>query len=290
MADFIDLKVQSGVGDYHLNRYRVVFVGPPGATNVTLAQDFVRGFKGYFDSSYATVEPQPRKFENDTTLRFHGLLTVKGHDLARPHHDWVVQGWKCPEGFTAQTLQRLFDDQDDAAATTASGAAASLPVIATAINEANAANHMHFLAGRRSWKLTTGKPFGLDDSCMVLETAAIERFSCRAYQVSNVGGLMENMIPPIWISNLTKFVSQPNFTVKPQDYLTRPPQAGGGAWEKGSVANGVAVDYLRINFPDLGALMHSTHCQDMLRIHPDLIDRSGKSLSAPARLWRSGVI
>ena len=37
MADFTELKVQSGVGDYHFNRFRVAFRKPPG-----ISKNFLR--------------------------------------------------------------------------------------------------------------------------------------------------------------------------------------------------------------------------------------------------------
>ena len=42
MADFTVLSVYHGVGDYHFNRYRVVFQSPPAQTKQLLANKYGR--------------------------------------------------------------------------------------------------------------------------------------------------------------------------------------------------------------------------------------------------------
>ena len=156
----------------------------------------------------------------------------------------MVQGWSDPNlGFTAQTLQRRFLDKDDGQAALAAGGAAALggPIAAVAADDAMGANCKHFLAGRRSWKLTDGTMFGLPQSLHVLETAAVERFSCRTYQASNIGGMTENKIPPIWIANLANFVDRPGYEVIPQPITSTAPLPG-GPWTQGRSDKGFPVN------------------------------------------------
>ena len=297
MQDFVDLKVQFGVGDYHLNRYRVVFTGPPGKTSAMLAQEFVNGFPTFFSSPYANVERTSKRFGNSPTLKFHGFMRVLGIDLGHPHHDWVVQGWSDPNlGFTAQTLQRRFLDKDDGQASLAAGGGTVLGTVVAgpaggliadaAGGDVVGANLKPFLEGRRSWKLTEGTMFGLPQPLHVLETAAVERFSCRTYQASNIGGMTENKIPPIWIANLANFVDRPGFQVIPQPITSTAPLPG-GAWTQGRSDKGFPVNYLRMNFTDLKSLMGSNQFHDTFYHHPNIIDRNAQAPGFWGKLERA---
>jgi hypothetical protein len=109
MGDFTVLHINNGVGDIHLNRYRIAFRPPPGIPAgiraQTLASDLIDNFPTYFKSEFATVEFGDRSHEGKPTLHFHGYAKVCGIDLAAPHDDWVVRHWVNRNvGFTAQTL------------------------------------------------------------------------------------------------------------------------------------------------------------------------------------------
>ena len=118
LADFTALPVYGGVGDWHFNRYRVVFRRPPQVTKQFLANDFVINFPQYLTSYYATVVRADKTFESQPTLHFHGYKTspllnvILGVspleiDIAKPHTDWVAKIDDNDNlGFTAQTLKR----------------------------------------------------------------------------------------------------------------------------------------------------------------------------------------
>ena len=77
-------------------------------------------------------------------------------------------------------------------------------------------NRMHFLAGRRSWRIDDGKNFEVEGDVMVLETTAVERFSHQRYdQADGILGL-EEALPPIWITMLVNFVRMNKLVPVPQ--------------------------------------------------------------------------
>ena len=272
MADFIDLKVQWGVGPYHLNRFRVAFAPPTGVTPQMLAADFIANFPTYFSSQFATVEFTTRPFGGKATLKFHGFMKVLGIDLAWPHNDWVVQEWVgAGLGFTAQTLQREFNEVGDIPAGLAGG------LVGTATNQ------RHFLAGRRSWRLDSGVPFGLPANVMVLETAAIERFSARAYQLGDKIGGLEKRIPSIWMANLTNFVVAKKLTVVPQ------PSQGVG-WTQGTVGGQVHVDYVQVKTDDLKTLQTNAEYGKVISLYPTIIDLNAQPPGFLEKLQRGLAI
>ena len=272
MADFIDLKVQFGVGPYHLNRFRVAFAPPAGVPAPILAADFIANFPTYFNSQFATVEFTSRPFNGRNTLRFHGFMKVLGIDLAGPHNDWVVQEWVgLGLGFTAQTLQREFAEMGDILAGGAGG------IIGAATNQ------RHFLAGRRSWRLDNGVPFGLPASVLVLETAAIERFSARAYQLGDKLAGLETRIPSIWMANLTNFVQAKKLTVVPQ------PSPGVG-WKLGSVSGQVGIDYVQIKADELRDLQTTAEYGKVIQLYPSIIDLNAKPPGFWEKMERGPVI
>lgn len=245
MADFTDLPVDHGVGDYHFNRFRVVFACPPAETKQSLAMDFVTKFPHYFTSQYASVVRGDRSFRSKPTLHFHGLKKVLGIDIARPHSDWVVQIDKNDDlGFTAQTLKREFRILSEDAAAAAPVLIGLVPAVATLIvaeDDPVEVNRMHFLAGRRSWRLDDGKSFEVDGDVLVLETTAVERFSHKAYVRADAVLGLEASIPDIWIALLNNFVTMRK--------LVRVPQPVRPGWR-----NKNGVDYYVKKFDDAASL------------------------------------
>ena len=72
MADFTRLYVSDGVGDYHLNSFRIAFEPPAnGKSAAALAGDLIDNFPNYLKSNFATVEFD-RVFDGKKTLQFHG--------------------------------------------------------------------------------------------------------------------------------------------------------------------------------------------------------------------------
>ena len=77
-------------------------------------------------------------------------------------------------------------------------------------------NRMHFLAGRRSWRLDDGKNFEVDGDVLVVETCAVERFSHQSYvRADSVLGLQAS-IPDVWVAMLTNFVRMKALVLVPQ--------------------------------------------------------------------------
>jgi hypothetical protein len=248
--DFTSLWVYDGVGDYHFNRFRVVFECPPSETKQSLADDFVARFPYYLTSQYANVRKGERNFGVIPTLHFHGFKIVNmpvlpgpaggasaNVDIARPHTDWVGQIDKNDGlGFTAQTLKREFVDLSEDLMT--------LPVDLVTLDTVPAVriNRMHFLAGRRSWRIDDGKSFEVDGDVLVLETTAVERFSHEAYVIADTVIGLESAIPDVWISLLNNFVNMRG--------LVRVPQRPRPGWR-----NKDGVDYYVSNkLSDLKAL------------------------------------
>ena len=244
MADFTELPVYDGVGNYHFNRYRVVFQRPAGETRESLASDFVTKFPHYFTSQFANVRRGERSFGNLPTLHFHGFKKVLGLDIAHPHTDWVAQIDKNDGlGFTAQTLKREFMDfSEDAATALPLGYAATvIPTLVAIWGNPITVNRMHFLAGRRSWRLDDGKNFEVDGDVLVLETTAVERFSHTAYKRADSVLGMEAAVPDIWIAFLNNFVEMRG--------LARVSQPGRAGW-----MNKNGCDYYVRSFGDTKSL------------------------------------
>lgn len=274
MADFTDLKVQTGVGDYHFNRYRIAFEKPPGLSTPDLAREFVTNFPLYLNSPFATVVWGSHNFNGKPTLRFHGFMKVLGIDLARPHTDSVVREWvDFGLGFTGQTLKREFFDAAEDISTGALGyvgGTATLPILgpilgpAGQIGGAAAAvhyNRMHFLAGRRSWRVDEGSAFGVAGNVVILETAAVERFSAHAFQIGDWVAGLEKKIPDIWISNLNNFVKLKGLTVVP------PPTPPKAKW-----VNKNNVTYVQfLDLKDLSALKSEPEFADAYRLFPTIL-------------------
>src|SRR5262249_17452142 len=94
MGDFSELLIYDGVGDIHLNRFRIAFEPPSGTTAAalgkaaaTLAADLIDNFPTYLESEYATVRFGERDHEGKPTLHFHGYAKVLGIDQAAVHDD-----------------------------------------------------------------------------------------------------------------------------------------------------------------------------------------------------------
>jgi hypothetical protein len=256
MSDFTEQPVYNGVGDYHFNRYRVVFKCPPAETKQSLARDFVANFPAYLTSPYATVVKGERNFGSRPTFHFHGFKMVPFPsavplrspptiDIARPHTDWVA---KIDEndnlGFTAQTLKREFMVVSEDGPT--GFGVLSIPGVSPLINLLAAGdpmevNRMHFLAGRRSWRLDDGKSFEVDGDVLVLETIAVERFSHKAYMRADALLGLEKAVPDIWIAMLNNFITKRT--------LVRVPQRLRPGW-----MNKNGIDYYIKSFDDEAAL------------------------------------
>lgn len=237
--NFTELPVYNGVGPWHFNRYRVAFHRPAGQTKQSLAADFRSHFVGYFASGYATVYSGNRNYQSLPTLKFHGFLkdinffnrldvkTPFGIDLGFPHHDWVAQiDHNDDLGFTAQTLKREFfdpfDDVTTAAPVTLVGGDSPVEAAAVAYLLVEL-NRMHFLAGRRSWRIDDGKSFGIPGDLLALETIAVERFSHQFFMLFDTVIGLESHIPHIWIALLDNFVKQRKLVPHAQPELRMPP-------------------------------------------------------------------
>jgi hypothetical protein len=322
LSDFTALPVYDGVGVYHFNRYRVVFIRPSDKTKTALASDFVSGFPTYFTSPHANVVAHSdRKFNGANTLEFHGILDKMGLDIARPHNDWVAKVWEnVSRGFTAQTLKREFwvAGEDLAAAgggavgggATGGGGGAAIGSVVPGLGTAVGAiaggvlgglggagtavhwNRMHFLAGRRSWLLDDAAAFGItprelnryfeyeekagrnflrgDVDLCVLETAAVERFSSRFFQVGDLAMGLEDAIPPIWTANLANFVGMKGlWSINPASPTLPLEGWDTRRWLAGDFRRGIY--YYRDEFDTLDELKGDPEFVKAYRLYPTLL-------------------
>jgi len=191
MSDFTELPIDDGVGKYHVNRFRIAFELPQGSSAGALAGDLIDNFPTYLKSEFATVEVGDRNHDGKRTFRFHGYAKLLGPrygsrarrlgraPLARPYHRL----------HRADAQARVLIAGEDVGVTAESGLLVLVPVIGPAIGLGGALlgggtagvhyNRMHFLAGRRSWRISEGSVFGVSGNVIVLETVAAERFSPR---------------------------------------------------------------------------------------------------------------
>jgi hypothetical protein len=289
MADFTELPVYGGVGDWHFNRYRVVFKRPPALSKQLLAKDFVNNFPKYVTSKYAEVRKN-RDFGSRPTIHFHGFKMMRfvfggegsppevvDQDVGSPHSDWVVKIDDNDQlGFTAQTLKREFRDLSEDGLTKVGGIMGALisPVlsyVAAGWDDPMEVNRMHFLAGRRSWRLDDGKNFEVDGDVLVVETCAVERFSHQSYvRADSVLGLQAS-IPDVWVAMLTNFVRMKALVLVPQ--RRRP------GWE-----NKEGIDYYAKTFDSFDALASDVEYAQQKRLG---LFKTLLPASAPTP-WRGG--
>jgi len=232
MENFSVLSVHDGVGDWHFNRFRVAFKPPPQANEKFLGSEFAANFPKYVTSKYATAQQGGRTFLNMPTFHFHGYKFVPypdptfgdlDIDIAAPHSDWVV---KIDDndglGFSVQTIKREFEDPSEDRPTLAAKAGSVLLsplgsfLFMRGENDPTQVNRMHFLAGRRSWRIDDGKNFEVDGDVMVLETSAIERFSHDRYKQADAVLKMEDALPDIWCSMCENYVKMNALVRVPQ--------------------------------------------------------------------------
>jgi hypothetical protein len=281
MADFDVQPVWDGVGDFHLNRYRIAFEQPANVAKEALAQDFINNFPAYLNSPYATVTFPGKTFNGKPTLKFWGALKLLwGHVEGNPdaHHDWVVREWMDPRiGQTAQTLCRNFFEAPDDVAAGAGGSVGgglALGPVGSLIGTVLAVeiNRKHFLAGRRSWRIDDASAFGQSPAdflspgsanILMLETAAVERLSSRAFTVGDYVIGIEKRVPDIWISNLQNFVRMKG--LKPVPIITPQP---GDIWQKTTLN---WVRYYSNKFTDFAALSASKQFTDMQPLYPTIL-------------------
>jgi len=266
MEDFTELTLDTGVSDYHFNRYRIAFQPLPKKSAAFLASNLAVCFPTYFNSSFATVKWGDRYHEGKPTLHFHGYAKVLGIDLGHPHTDWVARIWIDQTiGFTVQTLKREFIDFGEDAETyipATAGGTLALPISPVAGPVAGFSavhfNRMHFLAGRRSWRIGPGSVFGVPGNVIVMETVAVERFSSRAFQIGDYVLGLETKIPDIWIALLNNFVTMNGATVAP---LTP-----GARWKTKN-----RVDYVELSFSNLGALKADPEFARAFPLYPTIL-------------------
>ncbi len=250
MADFSVQEIDDGVGDYHFNRFRIVFSRPQMTLNMLVAH-LLSFFPGYIKSDYAWAEWGDRNDDDGhPTIRFHGIAEVAGLNAAAPHSDWVARIWSDPNiGFTVHTLKRdFFDATEDIEAEGGSllAAVAGLavpivgPIVAAgggvgSVGPAVHYNRKHFLAGRRSWRIGSGGDFGLSNDVMVLETIAVERFSAHVYNVADMVVGLEGKVPLVWYAFLNNFANQNGLKLVDQALKSR--------WSKSQRGMGIQLTF-----------------------------------------------
>ncbi len=121
-------------------------------------------------------------------------------------------------------------------------------------------NRMHFLAGRRSWRVDDGNIFGETTNAYVLETIAAERFSAHVFAVSDAVLGLEKFIPNIWIANLSNFIQMRGFVALPSA------KQNSAGWRTKS-----AVCFFVESFPSLASLKASSEFQSALPLFPSIL-------------------
>jgi hypothetical protein len=151
---------------------------------------------------------------------------------------------------------------------------------------------MHFLAGRRSWLLDDASAFGItpkelnryfeyeehagrnfisgDVDLCVLETAAVERFSSRFFQVGDLAMGLEDAIPPIWTANLANFVGMKGLmTINPTSPTLPLEGWNTWRWNPGDIRRGIY--YYRDEFDTLEELKGNPEFVKAYRLYPTLL-------------------
>jgi len=269
MNDFEELRLNTGVGEEHVNRYRIYFKAKGGSTAQQFAETLRTNFPTYFNpGNVATVRKGKRGVN---TLQFTIHLNLNFPPF---HDDWVAIEWTSRKtneqyraGFAVQTLRRKFDDEtDDFIEELAEGS--TLPTVFVA-PEASAAsvyaagqlarsiNKSHFLAGRRSWMFCDAahdpdlregpgasppKKSPSDGQLFFLETAAVEKESAVWFQPLDaipplawlmMGHNLRDTIDLIWSTLISNFVRMYGF--QPADAPPDPPRVSQRWQKKGHV-------------------------------------------------------
>jgi hypothetical protein len=169
-------------------------------------------------------------------------------------------------GFTAQTLKREFFDLEEDGEAALGGAIGGILGLGPALGpilEVPAVhyNRMHFLAGRRSWRVGAGTVFGVNGDVSVLETIAVERLSARFFQVGEYIFGLEGKIPDIWIAMLNNFITKKGLNPIDQSEwgLTQIDQSLKAKWQM-KYRN--IYYFVKNDFQDLNSL----------RAHPEFLD------------------
>lgn len=211
----------AGVGKFRFDRFRVYFrPDKPAAFDISgEINQFKNNFPTIFNAEFSGPSVSNPAFVQHQGLQFNGQDTMQfAFDTPGPnfHDDWVGFIEQDAHSFTVQTLKRNFNTVFDDGA--------PLPT---------SVNRLHFLAGRRTWRIgraldMSGPEFAAANpvpnitfgpnptSFFVLETAALTRFSHLAFQIADLDpGLFNNMaegIKEIWSVLLRNFVEFHDFT------------------------------------------------------------------------------
>jgi hypothetical protein len=200
------------------------------------------------------------------------------------HHDWVARiAVDNTKGFTVQTLRRNFMEAGDAMAATADAIVGLGPLTLQPIGivpggMSVALNRMHFLAGRRAWRIDTLATFGEDPSdyisapSLMLETSAVERLSDAAFMLGDAVVGFEKRIPPVWISLLENFVAQ-NAALGLKAQSRGTPLRSGWKSSRGAfpgIGSGL-VSFFDDSFTDLPAVKADFEFVDVNRLFPEIL-------------------
>jgi hypothetical protein len=252
MTDFTPLSIYKGYGKVHVNRFRICMRPSLKPSQIaSIGAMLMENMPNYMNAHTASVKIGSKGWNGHNTLKFRGVASVRPFSListiALPGvpipipvpakiRDWMIPDIhtdsvgavaKHATGFTAQTLKREFEDEDDKkiramietladSVGMASGAVAG-PfgmltglLLGTAVSKvlgdiAVNYNHLHFLAGRRAFRFDVGSAFGYKDDRLVFETAAIECFSDKVFADSQiVMGSIPKIVREVWGEMVTR--------------------------------------------------------------------------------------
>src|SRR5262249_52508412 len=210
---------------------------------------------------YATAKWGDKDHNGHQTIHFHGYAEYLGIDVGQPHTDWVAIINQNAVSFTVQTLKREFLDlKEDIEVSLPFSEPMRVPGGLVGAGAAVHYNRMHFLAGRRAWRIDNGSVFGLSNGVIVLETAAVERLSAHVFRMADVVIGLEKRVPDIWLAFLNNFVNKNG--LKPVDQTPKP------RWKKESGAM-----HIELKFGDQAGLTGDSEFMDANRLYLSLLPK-----------------
>lgn len=247
-------------------------------------------FRPFISLPVGLVIPTPIPLFRTVTIPI--PATVRDLMIPDVHTDSVGAAFKGPTSFTAQTLKREFETVDDAlirsviratvvpavmeavmlnpllavATPLMSWLAGSLGEIIGGI--AVSINQTHFLAGRRSFHFDEGSVFGYDDGRLVFETAAVERYSMKVYQLAtDIGmGTAADVVRPVWVQMCRRVAITNAMRI-----VVETPAHG---WKKEQ-----EVHYIQEELADVSKVTSNAEWSDMNRLHPQVFDPKAEASS-----------
>lgn len=286
--------IRDGYGETHINRFRICARPITESQRITIGRNIAVNLPQYMDPASASVKLGDYKWANDRqTLKFRGITRIRPFSvpitgpIMGPVSMQVpasIRDWMMPDAHTdsvgvihqdncscvVQTLKREYQDGDDAIIRAAALGLTIVPPnpILIAAGQVLASipidiNQHHFLAGRRAWRFDLGSVFGYSDDRVVMETAAIERYSLPVFEKSSemLMGPIEPTVQKIWSGMVERFCQVHSLQPIPGE----PPSPG---WTKYNAV----VQYVQQRVPFVDAARSYTFYPEMNKLHKYILD------------------